>query len=130
MSSAFPHLQGQQYISLTTFRKSGQGVPTPVWFAQVGDKLYIYTSANSGKIKRIRHTTRVTVAPCTARGEVLGAVQDAQARILSPQEEQTANNALNAKYGLIKRVFEAVNALGRLFQRRSDSAAYIEIRPA
>jgi uncharacterized protein len=58
-SNPFPNLHGHQFMSVTTFRKSGQPVPTPVWFAQVEDKLYVMTQANAGKVKRIGHTARV-----------------------------------------------------------------------
>ncbi|NWF70195.1 MAG: PPOX class F420-dependent oxidoreductase [Chloroflexi bacterium] len=127
--TAFPHLQGQQYMSLTTFRKNGQPVPTPVWFAQVGDKLYVYTSNLSGKAKRLSHTTRVTVAPCTASGKVIGDVQEAEARIMRPDEEHTALTAINRKYGMVKRAIDLLNRVTRLLRRDTSGskAIYLEI---
>ena len=68
----FPALRGHQYALLTTFRKSGQPVPTPVWFAEDGGKVYVYTRSDSGKVKRIRAGGRVELAPCDARGTLLG----------------------------------------------------------
>ena len=57
-----------KYLSLETFRKSGQGVPTPVWFVQDGPALYISTEGSSGKVKRIRNNARVRIAPCDMWG--------------------------------------------------------------
>lgn len=69
MSEAFPAaLRGQKYISLTTFRKNGVRIATPVWFGEDGDKLYVMTRSDMGKTKRIRNNPRVTVAPCSIRG--------------------------------------------------------------
>jgi hypothetical protein len=120
----FENLAGAQYMSLVTTRKNGTPVPTPVWFAQVGDKLYLYTSADSGKVKRIGHTPAVTVAPCTSNGTVTGPAVSGTARVLPESEWKSANDLLNAKYGLFKRLFDL---LGRL---RRSKPAYIEISPA
>src|SRR5215470_15122623 len=59
--------QGQKYLSLTSFRKSGVPVRTPVWFAEAEGKLYLFTNPKSGKAKRIRNNPRVLIAPCTMR---------------------------------------------------------------
>jgi PPOX class probable F420-dependent enzyme len=66
MSEAIPlTIRGRKYISLTTFRKNGVKVATPVWFGEDGDKLYVMTLSKMGKTKRIRNNPRVTVATCT-----------------------------------------------------------------
>jgi PPOX class probable F420-dependent enzyme len=126
---AFQNLQGQQYMSLVTFRKTGEAVPTPVWFAQIGDRLYMLTSENAGKVKRIRNNPNVTVAPCTVRGEVLGEALPAKARILTDSSEiQTAIQALNRKYGLFKRLFDLANTVSRLFRRGTAAErVYLEL---
>lgn len=99
MSEAIPSaISGQKYISLTTFRKSGVAVATPVWFGEDGDKLYVMTRSDMGKTKRIRNNPSVRVAPCTIRGKVTGPEFEASARIL-PQEEHTrARQAIHRKY--------------------------------
>ena len=79
-------IHGQKYISLTTFRKSGAGVATPVWFGEDNDKLYVMTRSDSGKYKRIRNNPRVTVAPCTIRGKVIGPQFEATARIVPTED--------------------------------------------
>src|ERR1700746_1348985 len=76
----FTGFAGQKYLNLETFRKSGQGVKTPVWFAAEPSlkldsneaRLYVYTVGVSGKVKRIRNNPGVTVAPCDMRGRLRG----------------------------------------------------------
>ena len=91
-------IRGQKYISLTTFRKDGTPVATPVWFGEEGDRLYIMTRSNSGKYKRIRNNPKVRVAPCTIRGVVSGPLLDAIASILPPEEHARARKTINRKY--------------------------------
>lgn len=101
----------QAYLSLETFRKNGQGVPTPVWFAESNGVFYITTIDNSGKVKRIRNNNRVRIAPCDMRGSLSGEWFEAQARLVSDsQEEEVAKEALDRKYGLKKRLMELATA--------------------
>jgi PPOX class probable F420-dependent enzyme len=97
-----PEIQGQKYILLTTFRKNGTAVPTPIWFAEDNDKLYLKTRADSGKTKRIRNNPQVRVAPCTVRGKVTGPEFSASARILPPEDWPRANQAINRKYWMAR----------------------------
>jgi PPOX class probable F420-dependent enzyme len=122
-TTAFAHLQGHQYMSLTTFRKNGQPVSTPVWFAQEGDKLYVMTQPDSGKVKRIRNNAQVEVAPCDVRGNLLGEAHEAMARILPPDEGYRADKALSRKYGIQKQLFSLMTRL------RGRSFAYLELTP-
>jgi PPOX class probable F420-dependent enzyme len=69
---ALKQFEKQQYLNLETFRKNGQTVKTPVWFALDGDTLLIWTEADSGKAKRIRRDSKVRVVPSTASGEPIG----------------------------------------------------------
>jgi hypothetical protein len=91
-------IQGQKYICLTTFRKTGVGVGTPVWFAESDNKLYVKTRIESGKSKRIRNNPNVRVAPCTIRGKIIGPEFAGRARILSPEQSGPAKEAINGKY--------------------------------
>lgn len=97
-----PAILGQKYISLTTYRKNGTGVATPVWFGEEDGKLYVMTRSTMGKYKRIRNNPRVRVAPCTIRGAVTGPEFDAMARILPPEEHRLARRAINRKYWLAR----------------------------
>jgi hypothetical protein len=111
-----PAIAGQKYISLTTFRKNGVGVSTPVWFGEDGDKLYVMTRSDMGKAKRIRNNPRVRVAPCTIRGKVTGPEFEALARILPQEEHAHARQVINRKYWAARLP---------LIWRRTDT--YIEI---
>ncbi len=62
----------QEFLSLETFRKTGVGVKTPIWFVAEGDVLYMWTVGDSGKVKRIRNNARVNIAPCKRIGEITG----------------------------------------------------------
>lgn len=95
----FPNLAGQQFMNLTTFRKSGEPVVTTVWFAAHDGKLYVTTQGGSGKAKRIRATGRVAVAPSTVNGAVLGESADGVGRILPADATELAHNVLLDKYG-------------------------------
>lgn len=63
-------LRRGRYVSLTTFRKNGTGVATPVWYAVEGAELYAWTRTDSWKVKRLRNDPRVEVAVCDVRGNV------------------------------------------------------------
>ena len=98
-------ISGQKYISLTTFRKSGVPVRTPLWFAEAEGKLYFMTRNDSWKYKRIRNNPAVAVAPCTMRGKVTGPDFPAQARILPKQEWPMAKQVIVRKYWLMRLPF-------------------------
>ena len=111
-------IHGQKYLDLTTFRKSGVAVHTPVWFAEENGRLYFMTSSRLGKYKRIRNNPKVTIAPCTLRGKITGPEFPATVRILRPEEFQGARRLINAKYWLARIPF---------LWRNTD--AYLEITP-
>lgn len=98
-------LTGQKYASLTTCKKSGTPVRTPIWFAELDGKLYVMTRNDSWKYKRIRNNPDIKIAPCTARGKVTGAEFAGRARILPPQDWDRARNALHHKYWLARLPF-------------------------
>jgi PPOX class probable F420-dependent enzyme len=101
MTNTIPaEIQGQKYISLTTFRKNGAGVATPVWFGEEDGKLYVMTISKMGKVKRIRNNPQVQVAPCTIRGKITGGQFSATARLLPPEEFARARKTVTRKYWL------------------------------
>jgi uncharacterized protein len=110
--SGFAPFEKGKYLSLETFRKNGQAVRTPVWFAaEPGSpaspsaaKLYIYTVDNTGKVKRIRRNARVRIAPCDMRGNVLGEYIEARAEIVKGQEAAHGMHLLNKKYWPLKQI--------------------------
>ena len=119
----FDSLQGHKYALLHTFRRSGEPVPTPVWFGLADGKLYFRTYADAAKIKRIRNNPRVLVGPCDRRGKPKGSMVEARARVLGPDEEATAEQAIQANYGLFRRLYEGSFAM-------RVHGAYVEVSPA
>jgi PPOX class probable F420-dependent enzyme len=130
-NATFSDLLREQCIALTTFRKTGQAVTTPMWFAIRLGTIYVETHADAGKLKRLRHTARVTIAPCTYSGKVTGKVLAGNARILTESEESTmALAALAKKYGVIRSLHHAVRNALRVFQRKAKvDQVYIAIEP-
>lgn len=109
----------QKYLNLETFRKNGQGVKTPVWFAQEGNALFVWTEAGSGKVKRIRRDGSVRIAPSTGAGEPLGEWLPAHAQTDdSPAALQHIQTLMRKKYGLS---FDAFNLLGKLRKSKPTS---------
>lgn len=78
MAEPFAPFAGRRYLNLQTFRRSGAAVSTPVWFAAQADRLYVYSLARAGKVKRIRNDARVRIAPCNAFGKIEGEWVEAQ----------------------------------------------------
>lgn len=95
-------LAGQKYLSLASYRKTGVGVPTPVWFGEDGDQLFVVSKTDAGKSKRIRNNPRVRIAPCTFRGKITGPEFEARARVLPEQEWARAKSLINKKYWLAR----------------------------
>ena len=115
----------QQYLNLETFRKNGASMPTPVWFVQDGETLYVRTVANSGKVKRIRNNGQVNIAPCKVDGALLGDWIPATAReVQDEQIDQKVNRLLDKKYGLMKKMF----ALSAALQGRKYTILEIKVR--
>ena len=96
MTTPLDVLGATRYALLTTFRKDGTGVSTPVWVVRIGDELRVWTIRDSGKVKRIRRTGRVQIAPCTIRGNPRGKSVDATARLLPDSEAPVVLGALAA----------------------------------
>src|SRR4029078_11335995 len=94
----FPALEGAEFMALTTHRRTGEPVHTTVWFAQVGDRLYVTTMSGAGKAKRITNNEQVVVAPRNGMVNSQGPGQRARARLLDPTEFPAAINALRSKY--------------------------------
>lgn len=116
-------LGASDFIQLTTFRRNGQGVPTPVWVVPDGDVLAVFTPAGAGKLKRLRHTTRVTVAECSRRGRVASGVMPVEARATATDDESEVDRVtrlLARKYGIQFRVFMLVERVLARGERRRE----------
>ena len=123
MTDKLAQFANKKYLNLETFRKSGVAVATPVWFAENGGVLFVYSLADAGKVKRIRNNPRVRIAPCDMRGKLEGEWIEAQARIIAGLEADEANALLTRKYGLLKRIG---NLFSKIMNRKRD---VIAIRP-
>lgn len=117
-----------QYVALTTYRRDGTPVTTPVWAAAEGGSLFIFSNPNAGKVKRVRNSSRATVAPCTATGTITGAALPAEAFLLSDDQMPKVWKLLVKKYGIAARLFVAYDALRSLVGK--TRAAGIEVRLA
>ena len=118
--------QKQSYLNIETFRKSGQGVRTPVWFVQDRETLLVWTQADSGKAKRIRNNCTVKVAPSTGAGEPLGEWIPARAQTDdSPDAVKQVEKLMKKKYGFM---FSALGFLGMLRMRGGAKYTAIKIQ--
>ncbi len=116
-------IAGCKRALLVTYRRDGTPVPTPVWAAVADGLLYVRSERSSGKLKRLRRDPRLLVAPCTVRGDPLGAPLEASARVLDQAEEHVAERALDRRYGLGRELFERAMDLLRV------DMCYLEITP-
>jgi uncharacterized protein len=87
-----------KYLSLTSFKRDGTGVATPVWFVSDNGSLLVETDADSYKAKRIRRDPHVRIALCDSRGRLRGETVDAEARILPVGERDRVERLLQRKY--------------------------------
>ncbi len=125
MANPFDALAGQRYLRLSTFRKTGAAVPTPVWFARLGKNLYVVTGHNTGKVKRIRNNPDVVLAPSDFRGRPKGPDLRAVAGLTDEKRGGPADRALRGRYGWQYRVVEVIEGLLGVVNER----VYLELRP-
>ena len=121
-----------KYLSITSFKRDGTGVATPVWFVQEDGRLLVHTDANSGKVKRIRRNPHVTVAPCTATGRLLADPLPAQAELLPNGELGRVEQLMAAKYRIDLVVIKPIRALQAALRRGrpSPKPVILAITPA
>jgi PPOX class probable F420-dependent enzyme len=115
-----------QYVALTTYRRDGTPVTTPVWAAAEGESLYLFSNAAAGKVKRLRNSSRAAIAPCTATGKVTGAQLPAEAFNLASDQMPKVWRLLMKKYGVAARLFVAYDRVRGLL--RMQPSAGIEVR--
>jgi uncharacterized protein len=93
-----------KYLSLTSYKRDGTGVSTPVWFVIDGRRLLVMTDPESFKVKRIRRNPNVTIAPCTATGRLCRDPIPAQAELLPDSERPRFDQLMALKYSRVERV--------------------------
>jgi PPOX class probable F420-dependent enzyme len=97
-----------RYLSITSYRRDGRGVATPVWFVQRDGRLLVQTDAASGKVKRIRRDPQVRVAICTASGRLRGEQVPAVAEILPGSETGAVEQLIAGKYRFDMLIFRPI----------------------
>jgi PPOX class probable F420-dependent enzyme len=108
----FSRFRKEEFLSLETYRKNGETIKSPMWFAQDNDALYLWTMADSSKVKRIRNNPHVNIAPCKRMGEVTGEWLTAHATIDdSPIVVAQVEAMLLKKVGLFFRIFRLIDAI-------------------
>jgi uncharacterized protein len=112
-SETLKQFADQKYLNLESYRKTGEGVATPLWFAEDAGRLYVYSLADAGKVKRIRNNPRVRVMPCGLRGEPKGEWVEASAKILDAAAARRGHELLDRKYGLLKKLGNVFSMLMR-----------------
>lgn len=109
-----------RYISLVTFKRSGDGVATPVWFAADGASIYVFTDGTSYKVKRLRRNARIRIAACGSGGRVTGDWHDGNGRVVEDAEiEQRAYTLLMKRYGWQMKLVNLLSTLGGRIGRRA-----------
>jgi PPOX class probable F420-dependent enzyme len=124
MTSLLP-LGDERFVSLTTFRRTGVPVSTPVWIARDGAALLVTTPSTSGKVKRLRHTSRVELRPCSRSGKVADDAPTASGSGVIEERDRPA--VFQAKYGLEYRIFMLVE---RLMTKGPRDRVIVRITPA
>jgi PPOX class probable F420-dependent enzyme len=127
MTNAFGEAGTADYVMLTTFRKDGTPVGTPVWAAADQGKLYVWTVTDSWKVKRLRRNPAVRVQACDARGKKLsGPVIEGTGRVLDAAGTEEVRILLKRKYKLLA----WVALVGSTIRRGKAGTVGIEITPA
>lgn len=109
------------YINLTSYRRDGTPVSTPVWCVARGEFLFVWTRAESGKVKRISRDPVVRVAVCTMRGRPVSPAWPATARVIGGGGEEMVRELMEQKYGAWKIRWSL--RFERLRRRRTDRVA-------
>jgi PPOX class probable F420-dependent enzyme len=127
--SAFASITGK-YLSITSYRRDGTGVATPVWFVADGERLLVETDAASYKVKRIRRDPHVSVAMCSARGKTMSDPVEAHAEIL-PWDVERIEPMFEDKYRKDLVFFRPLRAVQKALHigRRQDEPILLEITP-
>jgi uncharacterized protein len=115
----------ERYVSITTYRRDGSPVATPVWVTASGGRLYVWTGGQTGKARRIRRNPQVTIAPCTARGKPTGPTVRAKAQVMALTDRPEVWPLFLAKYGLQLRAIMWSGRVSRMLRRGPAPAEHV-----
>lgn len=121
--TSFARLDRNPFIALTTYRRNGAPVITPVWFIKQDGKLFVWTAIDSGKAKRLKNNPCVQLGPSNHSGKLLGAIQAGVARFVTKGNYPALDQAFKAKYGWQVKLFSF------LWKIQGHQHTYIEIAP-
>lgn len=116
-------LESAKYVSLITFRKSGEPVRSPVWFARFGDESNSYgviTETNAGKVKRVRANSKIEVQVCDAKGLVASDAPrfSGTARLVIGEQAVAVRKAIAKQYGVTYKLFSFYLVVSSLFKKK------------
>ncbi|GAA3787339.1 PPOX class F420-dependent oxidoreductase [Streptomyces chiangmaiensis] len=112
-----------QYLLVTSYRRNGTAVATPVWVVRDGEALGVWTPADSWKVKRIRARADVLVGPCDLRGNPTGDQVPASAEICDPATSARYRDLIGRKYGILGRL----TLLGSRLRRGREGTVGIRV---
>lgn len=130
LARVLDEIAGQQYVSVTTFRRSGEPVATPMWVARSGDEVVVISVDDVGKTKRLAHTSRVELRPCDVRGRVEddAPVWHGTARVVRDRDSlDEVRRAMSAKYPLARLGNTVEDVLGRWMRRKPRAGIRITL---
>lgn len=112
-----------RYLSVTSFKRDGTGVATPVWFVSDDSRLFAFTDLHSAKIRRIRREPRVLVASCRPDGKLRREPVEATAEVLTADADlERVRRLLLARYKLSYRVVMLFYRVGRRLRGKQSVA--------
>ena len=129
LDAGLASIADERFVSLTTFRKNGEGVSTPVWIARDGDALIVTTPDGTGKVKRLRNDVRVELRPCDRMGKVADGAPTvgARAEIVDTDDARSSQERIFlAKYHLEYRIFMFIERLGKKGKKKRVSLRITE----
>lgn len=121
-----------RYLSVTSFKRDGTGIATPVWFVSDGKQMFAFTDLHSAKVRRIRRNPHVLVASCLPGGKLRRAPVAAHAEVLTATAElERVRQLLTARYKISYRVVMFFYRLGRRLggKRTVADGAVLAITP-
>jgi len=123
----FTELNRSRFVSLSTFRKTGVAVPTPVWVAKQGDDLLVTTPSGSGKLKRLRNNPAIEARSCSRMGKVVDNAPIVSGVATIEPETPEIIALFKKKYGF---EYPFVLRMERLFGKGPHDRLIIRITPA
>lgn len=130
LAQTLDEIDRHQYVSLTTFRRSGEPVATPMWVARSGHEVVVISLDDVGKTKRLAHTPRVELRPCDVRGRVAddAPIWHGTARVVRDRDElDEVRRAMSGKYALARLGNAIEDVLGRWMRRKPRAGIRITL---